>query len=333
MGKVVYLWNKYFIKYVFALVVLTAIIYFFDLNVLLAFKSIHYKYYLLIALLIPLLFNPLISNNRWRIFLKVQGVNESFFSLVRINFVSIFLGLLLPSSSGFDAIRIFMIEKRNKQKLGAGGASVIIERFLGFYILSFLGIIGTLFVLEKGVSINILYFALLINISIIFVFILLKNQYLYSKIFNVLSKIKRFKRMVNYISLLYGYINSFPFRKVLLSTIPLILLFQLSGICCCFLIFKAFGVDIPFLYHLSFMPLILIISIIPVSISGFGLREGGFVYFYSLLGIDNNISFLVSLLYYFLQIVIPAFIGFLLYTFSSNQFKTIKTELQVQNER
>ena len=93
----------------------------------------------------------------------------------------------------------------------------------------------------------------------------------------------------------------------------LILLFQLSTIFCGYLIFRTFDVNLPFYFHLAFLPLIQIISIIPISISGFGLREGGFVYFYSLLGVDNGIAFTVSLLYYVILVITPAIVGMGLY--------------------
>lgn len=292
------------------------------------FTLIERPHYLILCIIIPLFIIPLIGNNRWKVFLKIQGINEGFLSLVKINFVSIFLGILLPSSTGFDAVRIYMIEKRNKQKIGAGGASVVIERLMGFYLLSLLGVIGALVAQQHGVSSNVLFAAILINLSILSLFFVLSNKYLYIKLTNYLLKFKRRKIIVEYITSAYSAINRFPFKKVILLTVPLILLFQLSTIFCAFLIFKAFGIDTPLYYHLAFMPLIQIIAIIPVSISGFGLREGGFVYFYGLLGVNSNISFLVSLTYYIILMLIPAFIGMLIYVIGNDKYKSIKNELK-----
>ncbi|OFX88783.1 MAG: hypothetical protein A2W99_04760 [Bacteroidetes bacterium GWF2_33_16] len=320
------------IKFLIGFIIIAILVWSIDINLLSAFKSIKYLYFLGFALIIPLIINPIISNNRWKIFLKVQGIDEHFFSLVKINFVSVFFGILLPSSTGFDAIRIYIIEKRNKKQKGGGGASVVIERLLGFYILSVIGIIGSIFALKHQLSKDLLFSIIAINICITLVFIIFKNQFLFHKINILFSKVKRFKRLNNYLSLLYSSLNSFPLKNVLLSTIPLILLFQFSSIICGFLIFKAFNVNIPFFYHLAFLPLISIISIIPVSISGFGLREGGFVYFYGLLGIDGNICFLSSLIYYFILMIIPAIIGFLIYVFGPDQFKIIKNELDKKND-
>jgi len=297
------------------------------------FSLIKKPLFLIYAIPIPLFIIPLIGNKRWKIFLKIQGINGRLFLLIKLYFMSIFFGILLPSSMGFDAVRIYMIEKRNKQKIGAGGASVFVDRLIGFFLLSLLGVIGAWVAQNHGVSSNVLFTALFINFFVISLFFVLRNKSLYSCVTSYLLKIKRRKKIIEYLTLAYSAINSFPLKKVILWTVPLILLGQLSTIFCGFLIFKAFAIDLPFFFHLTFLPLISIISIIPVSISGFGLREGGFVYFYGLFGVDSNISFFVSLLYYFVLMMIPAFIGMLLYLFGSDQIKSIKNELKQINDR
>lgn len=324
--------KKRLFRLLISFAILFIVIYNTHFNFSSVFTSIKKPFYLIYAITIPLLISPYISNNRWKIFLSAQGINESFFSLVKINFVSIFLGILLPSTTGFDAIRIYIIEKRNNQKPGNGGASVIMERMLGFYILSIIGIVGSLYAIKHGMSKTILYSILGINIFIILVFWIIKNHIFYIKLNILLSKINKYKLYRNYFASLYGSLNSFPLSKILYSTVPLIILFQLSNILCGVIILKAFDIDVPFLFNLAFLPLISIISIIPISISGLGLREGGFVYFYGLLGIEANVCFLISLLYYFIIIIIPAIIGFLFYFFGPDQFKSIKNELVLKND-
>lgn len=314
--------KKYFflIKLFVGIGILFLLIKIFDVNFIQALKGIKFPIYIYLALVIPVIINPIISNNRWKIFLSELGINESFLTLVRISFVSIFLGIALPATSGSDAIRIYQIEKRNKHIKGAGGASVVIERLLGFFLLSFLGIVGAIFAFYNGISIIVLLVTLFLNISILFIFIVLKNSFLFKKITVFLSKIKKGKVIVDYMNSAYSSVNRFPLKKVLLSTVPLIFAFQLSTIICGYLLFLSFGVNIPFYYHLAFLPLIQIMSIIPVSISGFGIREGGFLYFYNFLGVNENVSFLVSLLYYAVLMLVPAFIGLFLYLFERNPF-------------
>lgn len=313
--------KKLWIKLFITCAVITFVFIFFDIDLKQAFESIRSQRFLFFALLIPIIINPIISNNRWKIFLKVQGVNERIINLIKISFKSIFLGIALPATAGSDAIRIFQIEKRHPLLLGVGGASVIFERLLGFLILSFLGIVGGIIAIFYDMPYNILFIITIIHLLVWVVFIVIKNKYLYKKATKFLMKFKSSNRIINYMDSIYYAINNFPIKKVLFSSIPLILAFQLFTIVCGFLIFKAFDINLPFYYHLAFLPVIQIISIIPISLSGFGLREGGFVYFYGLLGIDGNISFFVSLLYYAILVLVPAIIGMLLYLFDKQNLK------------
>lgn len=314
-------YGNFLLRITISLIILGTIIYYFDTNIFNAISQINNYNYILVALLIPLFIIPIISNNRWKLFLNLQGISEKFFTLVKINFISNFLGFLLPSSTGYDAIRMFMIEKRHKNKLGAGGASVIIERLLGFYLLSLMGVVGAIVAYNKGTEVGILFIAIFINAFISLVLILFKIKKLYKWSSNVLSRINKLKKTINYLDKLYAAINSFPINRTMFFTILLIFLFQLSCIICVFLIFKAFNTSISFYHHLAFLPLILILSIVPISISGFGIREGGFVYFYGLIGINGGISLLASLLYYSVLVLVPVTIGMILYIFGEAGLK------------
>ena len=73
---------------------------------------------------------------------------------------------------------------------------------------------------------------------------------------------------------------------------------QLVGVIVVDFIFKSFGISIPFIIQISTITMIQLISLLPLSIGGFGLREGTFIYFYSNYGKDDGQCLGVSLLYY-----------------------------------
>lgn len=319
------------IRYSVGIIILAIMVSTLDINIVQAFKAINNYYFFLFAAAVPLLITPAISASRWKVFLKVQGIYEDFFSLVKINFVSFFLGILLPSSTGFDAIRMLLIEQRNKQTPGAGGASVVIERMIGFFLLSFLGIIGGLFVFSYGVSIKVVIASVIVNLCLLLFFIIIKNHFLYFRITESLKRLRKGKQIADYLHLLYTAIKNFPVKRVFFIALPLILLFQLANIFCAFALFKAFDIDISFYNHLAFIPLITIISILPVTISGLGLREGAFVYFYSLVGVNPDISFLISLLYYLIFMVLPAFVGMVIYISKDGNYKITALSLKKES--
>jgi uncharacterized protein (TIRG00374 family) len=91
--------------------------------------------------------------------------------------------------------------------------------------------------------------------------------------------------------------------------------FQLSVVTVVHLLFLAFEQPVPFVQNLLMYPLIGLLTVVPVTVSGFGVREGGFVFFYSLVGVSAEVAVGVSLLTYLLVIGMPALLGGLLLLF------------------
>jgi uncharacterized protein (TIRG00374 family) len=320
-------------KIITSLIIIIIIYLVYDLDIVRAIKNIRKPGFILFSLLIPVIVIPIIVNNRWQLFLKVLGINEKFINLVKINFSTAFLGLLLPSSIGYDAIRIYKIEQRHKEYKGNGLASVLIERVLGFYILSFIAIIGGIFCVFNGFSKYLLIISIIVNLMIFIIILIFKSKKLFGYFTKIISVRKIKNKFSDYFNHSYRAINTFPLTKVLFQSVPLILAFQMSTVLCAYLIFLSFDINVPFYYHLAFMPLISIISIVPISISGLGLREGGFVFFYNTVGVASDISFIVGLLYFIILAIFPAFIGMILFIFDKEKMDDFKTKIISSKEK
>ena len=59
---------------------------------------------------------------------------------------------------------------------------------------------------------------------------------------------------------------------------------------------RALNLSIPFVYFLLIIPLVQLISRIPISFEGLGVNEGLLVYFFSLLGLSKTGAFTIGLL-------------------------------------
>ncbi len=303
----------FFIKIFFSVSLIAYIFTSVDENLLGLFKKIKHPEYLFLSVLFPLFINPIITGNRLKFFLSTLGINESLITLIKINYKSIFLGVIMPSSIGYDAVRIFEIEKRHPDKRGIAAAAIIIERSIGFLLLGSISIIGAIYVFFfLGVDVSQIIFGVLLFLFILIILIIyLSKGYLVS----ILSKSENtfITKAKNYLSKVAYSINSFPIKQNFFTTFFLIFSLQLAGITSCFFIFLAYDINISFANHLLLIPVIQILTVIPISFSGIGIREGAFIYFYGLLGVDNEISLIVSVLFYFFNMIIPAIIGFIIY--------------------
>lgn len=278
------------------------------------------KRYVFFALLVGLIFTPIISTNRWKLFLSVSGIQESTWSLWRINWISAFLGLVLPSAQGFDVIRMYYIEQRHPEYRGKPGSTVLIERMLGLGLLCSLSLCAFPF-LDNPPPLTI-FIILAVCLSGFAAIMLVLHPFFYKLYATRKSSNKFLNRALSFIQSTHAAIINFPFRQVMLSSLLLIACFQLLTVLSVYFIFRAYGYHIPFIKHLALYPIIGTLSLVPITIGGFGVREGFFVYFYNTLGIPAEISISVSIVNYLVLTLVPALFGGLFLLLDS--FKTDK---------
>ena len=287
----------------------------FDLNFRNLFVLCNYRF-LLLACAVRMFISPIISMNRWRTFLRYSGIEESFFSLLKISMMSSFLGIVLPSSQGQDVMRMILIEKKHPNKTITSSSTVVVERIVGFVILAFTGLV---FSLVMGFPDKWKIVALIgtINLALWLLILIFTNGRIYNRINTWLDQKIKKGRVLSFADRLYYSLSHFPYSNTILVTGLLILLYQLSTVVVVYMVFFSFGVNLPFAQHLAFYPIIAILSIIPVSISGFGLREGFFVTFYSLVGVSPEIAVSVSLVNYCIEVLLYALFGGVIYLVDS----------------
>lgn len=297
------------LKLFLAIAILIFVIYKLNVSYTDIFNSIKSYEIFAITLFFPTIVTTFISINRWKTFLSMVGVSENLWHLAKINLVSTFLGFVLPSSQGFDVLRIYEIEKAHPHHRGKVGGTVFVERLLGLICLLLISTVSWIFVGNKDSILSIL---LLFVIVICIVFVILNNR-CYNLLQFFLHKIPFCKKVWSYLGKLYKGLHTFPFNKDIVWSILLILLLQLTNIFVVALLFESCGCHIPFIYHLCYQPLISVLTMLPITFGGIGIREGGFAFFYTQMGVDNSVIISVSLLYYLVISIIPAIVGGIIY--------------------
>jgi len=227
-------------------------------------------------------------------------------SLLELNkhyFIASTFNLFMPTSIGGDALRIGLLEKENVKK-ETGFLFVVTERFLGLFSFVLLALIGLFFIPTNAyliymvAGVNLLFF-----ISCIILF--------YVKIPSI-TKIPIFQKLINSFNLLRNE------KLTLIRVILISIVFQILSIYMRYLLAVAFGLDIGLGYFLVFIPLINLVTLLPISLGGIGLRESAFVYFFSNVGgiADNETSLILSLSTYFILLT-TGIIGLFVYFYES----------------
>ncbi len=262
-------------------------------TVLSILKNINPLYFILAVLLY--LVSQFVSTLRWKLLLPNSIGTKKLFSLYMIG---AFFNMLLPGLVGGDVVKGFYLY----QATGKGAltfASIFMDRYLGFVVLIAICLIAYPFGYHylRGSRLELL-------LPFIVVFFTAGSLLVFG-----LRLGKRIKLFSDFYEYFHVYRNQ---KEIIQKALSLSVLIQLIGIFTVYILSIGLGKHIPFLACLIFIPLIIIFTMIPVSISGLGIREGSFVLFLGFIGVESEFATAISLSW-FITMVVGNFIGFIEY--------------------
>ena len=239
--------------------------------------------------------STLVAAYRWFLIMHLLDFGQSLFYYIGSYFKGTFFNQALPTSIGGDAMRIL-----DAGKLGSGHKEafygVFIDRIVGLsglLILNLIAIILSPDLLPRGIQWMIALIALS-GISGVVVLLLLQQlnwltRYRITRMFHHISR--RMNRV-------YHSIASAGVQTGLSLAIHLL------AMGCIYLIGRSVGLDLPFLTYLVLVPPALLLTIIPVSLAGWGVRESAMIGLFLLISADKTVVLSMSLLYGVLLIIV-----------------------------
>jgi len=236
-----------------------------------------------------------ISTLRWRLLLpRMFGVRKLF----SLYMIGSFFNTLLPGLIGGDAVKAFYFYQVTR-KGSLTLASIFMDRYLGFVMLMVICTIAFPFGYNYLRGTQIVWILPLIVLTFIIASLL---------IFGL-----RLGKRIRILSEFYDYFHFYWHQKGIIGKGLLMSVFvQLSGILAVYILAIGLGEPIPFLACLIFLPLIIMFTSLPISISGIGVREGAFVLFFGFIGIRPEVATALSLSW-FLTIIAGSFVGLIEY--------------------
>src|SRR3990170_1991177 len=261
-------------------------------NVWAIMQSMNFLILAAVALLYAV--SQIISTYRWSLFLPNAGIHVPFLKLVSLYYVGMFFNIFLPSAIGGDVVKSYYLYKFS----GRGGnslASVFLDRFTGFFALVTIAVVSLVFgygyVKETYVPFFIITLASVFFLSSL----ILWNRGLHNWALVITGKIKLFG--IN--EKIESFYNAIMLYKgepvVLLKAFGVSFIIQFMSITIFYLISKGLDMTVSIGYFFLFVPIAVTISMIPISLSGLGLREGAFVYLFTKVGATDAQALTVSL--------------------------------------
>jgi uncharacterized protein (TIRG00374 family) len=268
----------------------------YNLNTALNQLYVSERVWLYIAF-IMLLLQILLMAVRWHFISNMIKANLSILSAVRFMFIGQFFNQIMPSSIGGDAVRIWMA-KQHGSSLAKASSSTILDRIMGLLTYIFVPVLS---IWIYTVTLNQNFYAIerAINIlAVITIFGILILYFFGAKLGAMIVEISHLKWIAFFIKeLKVTLFNSEIWRVLVLS-----FLIQLIQVLMLLFIAKSFKISIPFNVGMILIPIIFLISTIPLSFAGWGLRESAMIMGLGFFNISAINSLSISLAYGLLQI-------------------------------
>lgn len=240
------------------------------------------------ALVLPTLvylMGQTISAYRWSILGRSVGLDAPYRDYVRYYYIGMFLNVFGLSTIGGDLARGLYLGGGRRPGLALN--SVIFDRLSGLAILMALGAAALLAFPGYDFPWPLSAACIAGGLALVAVW------WTCPRLVRVLPVHNRLRRQVED--------DLEPFwrdSRLLLKVTAVSLVFHLLQVFVQWLLARAAGTDLPFSYCLIIHPILSLMMALPLSIGGFGVREGGYLYFLTHIHVEDSIAVTMGLLWF-----------------------------------
>jgi hypothetical protein len=299
--------------------------------------------YLMAALVVALL-GVVVRSYRWQVLLSALEIEVPLRQLIALYFIGFLFTNVLPTGFGGDPIRMYELSRYTHRTAESAG-TVLADRFFGLIVLQALAVVALAFGYPLVEPWMIVFTVLLFVGSLIAVWLLLNRRLWQSlgerlkplaslgqnqgsvpstslraepqtegsrhglrKILGRVRNLSMAEGLKRFYESLHGY-NALAVGK----TLSVSLVFNISLIAMNYLLGLSLGARVSIWHYFLFVPITSIVTMLPVSFAGLGVREGAYVFLFTQAGMPRETALSLSLLVYVVSIFTPGIIGGIIY--------------------
>lgn len=281
------------------------------------FKDIDFSAFLLIlkkanffllafAFILIIISQMFISNFKWLIILREYKITVPFKTLCDMYLVGMFFSIFLPGSYGGDLIRARQISRYTDRTV-EGVMSIVLERVTGLIGLLAVLLLSLLFVDQSVIPQRVKLWGIGLIIILFCGGVLLMSRGLVRKFSFLVSLAgERFEAKAKEV---YETIYKLKDKKIAVQIISLSILFQFMTIVVNYIIAMSLNITVPFTYMMFAVPIISFLTIMPVSLSGIGVRDISYIGLLGAIGVDKESAFSIGLVAFLMIVTVSLYGG------------------------
>ncbi|MDQ2825927.1 MAG: flippase-like domain-containing protein [Actinomycetota bacterium] len=250
----------------------------------------------------------LLSTVRWSQVLQALDLRADFPRLLSHTLAGMFVSNVLPSTVGGDVLRVTRLSAANGQR-HPSVASVMIERLTGFLVLPFISLValvGNPTLLHLGQATHLALTLSLGTLAVLgVIMVLVSRPWLANRLAG-----RSWLDFLGAVQLGLARLRHDP--AAALGVFVSALAYQLTMVAGAWMAGHAMGIQVGWSAMMAFIPVVAVAQVLPLSVSGLGLREGALVILLAPLGVASGQAVAFGLLLYGMNLVVsllgaPAF--------------------------
>jgi glycosyltransferase 2 family protein len=251
-------------------------------NVASAFGRLRPQYWL--AAVALLLLSQVASARRWQLFARELKFQRTVFQLFHYYLIGMCFNLLLPTSVGGDVVRAWYLDGGSRRRLAAL-AAVFLDRFNGLVVLITLACGAVLLSpleLPVWVPYSVWGIAACAVLGIAALPVIASSRFL--------PPLRRAQ-----LETMLGALHA---PRALVEATAISMFVQAANVVVVWLLGMGLAAQVPASYYWVFVPMVSLLTLLPVSLNGMGVREGGMILFLTPLGVDQATALTLSFLWF-----------------------------------
>jgi hypothetical protein len=228
---------------------------------------------------------------RWKVLMRPFKPSFSYIHLLYLSFVAHCYNMLVPGNIAGDVVRA----------LKTSVATVFLDRLIGMLGLVIIVLCGIIFSYPMLSELGLMKYIVLVMLILSFISISILSRriirkfrwisnllgFLYEKIKDVVVSIQLYRNC--YREIIEAFAATIGSHLLMITTV--------------YLISRAIGCNAAYFHCLLFVPVIGLISTLPITIGGLGLREASYILLFTQVGATKEQALGMSLIYFMLLFV------------------------------
>jgi hypothetical protein len=256
-----------------------------------------------------------IRGYRWWILLRLVGIPYTRRRSSIVWSIGFFAASITPGKVG-DAVRALYVSRETGRGLGESFLTVFMDRLMDLVVVLVFGVATILVFSYRYTDLPSIWVIVAASVAALGLVYLVLNRSLMRALagpfFRALTPKKYRPQLSTQVHEFYDALALYARQwKTTAFAIFLTLVFWAGIVLLAYTATRVLAIDVSFGYVALMMPMVTLVEIVPISISGIGTREAAVIFFFAAVGIGSAQAVAFSIMYLMAGTYLTALVGFL----------------------